>query len=174
MNQRIYSRRLALTATAIGTALAIAACSPTHSTGVSPAAADQALDYVRCLRSHGVPAFPDPGPGGRLPNIPSDIDTTAPAFRSAQNACVRLMPGGSATRGTSGNGSDDARLLAVARCMRGHGLPNFPDPTPSPPQPPPAGSRTGNAIGGPGGYLAFPPPSPALTRAEAVCGFRLP
>ena len=170
MVSRTTIQRLKLTATLLGSALAIAACGAAPNTATPTAAADQALEYVRCLRSHGVPNFPDPSPGGRLPNIPSDIDTSAPAFRSAEAACARLIPGGSATQ----NESDKASLLALARCMRAHGVPNFPDPTTSPPPAPPAGSRTGNAIGGPGAYLAFPAPSPALTRAQRACGFRLP
>jgi hypothetical protein len=148
----------------------MAGCGSAANTGTNGATADQALQYVRCLRSHGVPTFPDPSPGGRLPNIPSDIDTTAPAFRSAQDACARLMPGGSGP----GTIAETGTLLAVARCMRNHGLPDFRDPTTSPPPPPPPGSHAGTAVGGPGGYLAFPPSSPALTRAMVACGFRLP
>jgi hypothetical protein len=150
--------------------VAIAACGSTANTGTNGANSDQALVYVQCLRSHGVPNFPDPTPGGRLPNVPSNINTAAPAFRSAQNACARLMPGGSGRVTASASGA----LLAVARCMRKHGLPNFSDPTTSPPPPPPTDSAPGTVIGGPGGYLAFPPSSPALTRAMAACGFRLP
>ncbi|MGH2885665.1 MAG: hypothetical protein ACRDPA_23690 [Solirubrobacteraceae bacterium] len=172
MNGSTKNRLLALGA--IVTTLAVAACGSTSNTSTNSAATDQALEYVRCLRSHGVTNFPDPSPGGRLPNIPQGIDTAAPAFRSAQSTCARLMPGPSGPAGASENASQNARLLAVARCIRNHGLPNFPDPTASPPPPPPPGSRTGNAIGGPGGYLAFPAASPALTHAMAACGFRLP
>jgi hypothetical protein len=65
-------------------------------------------------------------------------------------------------------------LLNLAKCMRAHGLPNFPDPTTSPPPAPPPGSDTGNAVGIGGVYLVFPPQSAALKRAEAKCGFRIP
>jgi hypothetical protein len=63
-------------------------------------------------------------------------------------------------------------MLAVGNCIRRHGPENFPDPTTS--SPPPLRSAHGNAIGGPGAYLALPPPSQALSRAEAACGFRIP
>lgn len=172
MNPRTKARLLALVA--LGTALVVAACGSAANPGTSSATADQALEYVRCLRSHGVRNFPDPSPGGRLPNIPQGIDTEAPAFRDAQSACAKLMPGPSGPATASENASRSASLLAVARCMRNHGLPDFPDPTTSPPPSPPAGSRAGNVVGGPGAYLAFPPSSPALARAEASCGFRLP
>jgi hypothetical protein len=154
-------------------AMAIAACGSERadSTGPRPATDDQALSYVRCLRSHGVPSFPDPSPGGRLPNIPSSIDPAAPAFRSAQRACARLEPG--ANGSGPALGSSMARLLIVARCMRRNGLPNFPDPTATPPPAPSPDAATGNVIGGPGGYLQLPPQSPALARAASACGFGL-
>jgi hypothetical protein len=160
----------------IGCALTLAACgrsgAPTTASGTAAAGATPALAYVRCLRSHGVPNFPDPAAGGRLPNIPNDIDTAAPAFRSAQNACANLAPGAGGSR--AGTPSWMPRLLAVADCMRRHGLQNFPDPMTSPPPAPAPESDHGNVIGGPGAYLALPPPSPALSRAEAACGFRIP
>ena len=92
-----------------------------------------------------------------------------PRSRAAQRVCARLAPGASASG--SSLEADRPRLLAVARCMREHGLPNFPDPTTTPPPSPPPGARTGNVIGGPGAYLHLPPPSPALTHACAACGF---
>jgi hypothetical protein len=56
----------------------------------------QALKYVACMRSHGIPTFPDPtvqdgqvsfrGPAGVGPN--------SPQLQSAQQACRKLIPGG--------------------------------------------------------------------------------
>jgi hypothetical protein len=159
----------ALTLLAIAGAAAIAGCG---SARPAPVPADgQALTYVRCIRAQGVPNFPDPSPGGRLPNIPSSIDTAAPAFRSAQKACAGLMPGGSA----SGSSPETERLglLAVARCIREHGFPNLPDPTATPPPSPPPGARAGNVIGGPGAFFQLPPQSPALTHAATACRFAI-
>ena len=152
-------------------ALALTACAGSVAPKDVAPPQTQALAYVLCLRSHGVAHFPDPAPDGRLPNIPNDIDTAAPAFRSAQQACANLEPGahGSSVRPQTWM----PRLLALAECIRRHGLHSFPDPTTSPPPPPP-GNDHGNAMGGPGAYLAFPPPSPALSRAKAACGFRIP
>lgn len=121
------------------------------------------------MRSHGVPNFPDPSAGGTSV-IPNWINAQAPAFKSAEKACVRYLGGngqGSASE------SEKLELLNLARCMRAHGLPNFPDPTSSPPPTPPPGSHTGNAIGIGGAYLVVPPQSPALKRAAAACGFKL-
>ena len=122
------------------------------------------------MRSHGVPNFPDPSPGGPSV-IPNWINPQAPAFKSAEKACARYLGGGSGQG--SGSESEKLELLNLARCMRAHGLPNFPDPTTSPPPAPPPGSHTGNAIGIGGAYLVIPPQSPALKRAAAACGFKL-
>ena len=60
-------------------------------------ATDQALRFVACMRSHGVPAFPDPivtaqGIGFRLGR--SGPRPNTPVFQAAQRACKKLMPGG--------------------------------------------------------------------------------
>ena len=161
------ARIRALTLLAIAGAAALAGCGSARPAVVP--ADGQALTFVRCMRAQGVPNFPDPSPGGRLPNIPSSIDTAAPAFRSAQKACAGLMPGASA----SGSSPETERLglLAAARCIRAHGFPDLPDPTTTPPPSPPPGAGAGNVIGGPGAFFQLPPASPALTHAAAACGF---
>lgn len=57
----------------------------------------------------------------------ASVDKNSPQFVSAQKACARLLPGGNETPAETAQ----ARVaeLAVARCMRSHGYPNFPDPT---------------------------------------------
>jgi hypothetical protein len=124
------------------------------------------LSLARCMRAHGVPNFPDPGTSGGL-IIPNYINPDAPAFKSAQGACAKLAqsPGGP---GTSSE-SRKAQLLALAKCMRSHGVPNFADPTSS--RPP---SSSGNAVGGNGWYLALGTAqerhAPNYRRASAACG----
>jgi hypothetical protein len=87
--------------------------------------------------------------------------------------CVAVIAAcGSSGKPGGTSGSRDPALLE-AQCMRSHGVPNFPDPTTSPPPAPPPGSHTGNAIGIGGAYLVIPPQSPALKRAAAACGFKL-
>ncbi len=123
------------------------------------------------MRSHGVPNFPDPRPGG--PSVvPNWINPEAPAFLSAQKACSKFLGGGGVS--PSDREGERVGLVKLAQCMRAHGLTNFPDPTTSPPPAPPPGGHTGNAVGIAGVYLEFPPQSPALKRAEAKCGFRAP
>ncbi len=50
------------------------------------------LTWARCLRSHGVPSFPDPNNQGAFDS--SKFDPNSPAFRSASNACKSLQPTG--------------------------------------------------------------------------------
>jgi hypothetical protein len=59
------------------------------------------LKFAQCMRSHGVPNFPDPqiqsGPGGgigvRIGGPGSGINPQSPAFQSAQRACGKLFGG---------------------------------------------------------------------------------
>jgi hypothetical protein len=118
------------------------------------------------MRAHAVPNFPDPSSTGGL-IIPNDINTAAPAFKSAQRACAKLAQGGVGQ--TRSSESRKLQLLALAKCMRSHGVPSFADPTNSPP--PPSG---GNAVGGDGWYLALGTAqerqTPRYKRAAAACG----
>jgi hypothetical protein len=66
----------------------------------------------------------------------SGINAAAPAVAAAQAKCRKLLPGG----GPPGPGSTThpsaqtlARLFAIARCMRQHGISQFPDPRTSVP-----------------------------------------
>jgi hypothetical protein len=118
------------------------------------------------MRAHGVPNFPDPTASHGLV-IPNDIDPQSPAFKAAEQACADIGQGASA-QGSSTE-SEKLQMLAIARCMRKHGVPDFPDPTSSPPPP-----GNGNVMGRDGMYLAIGPPadqqSPAFKRAAAGCG----
>jgi hypothetical protein len=88
------------------------------------------LAYARCMRSHGVPSFPDPSSTGA--STPGNLDPSSPQFQAASQACRSLQPAGR-TFSTSGAGSisprQQAQLLAFAKCMRSHGVPSFADPT---------------------------------------------
>jgi hypothetical protein len=122
------------------------------------------------MRAHGAPDFPDPGAGGPLV-IPNGVNAKAPAFQSAQRACIKLLPSG----GFGSKPSESARLamLAMARCIRAHGVPNFPDPTATPPSL--GGQRAALALGRGGFFLVVSDPdAPAFKRAAAICHFPMP
>jgi hypothetical protein len=70
--------------------------SSTPSQTITPA--DQA-DYLKaaaCMRSHGVPDFPDPAfqNNSVQTNIPSNIDQDSSRFKSAATICTKLIPAG--------------------------------------------------------------------------------
>jgi hypothetical protein len=58
---------------------------------VSPQRQTQLLRFARCMRTHGVPSFPDPTSRGIA--LSSAVDPSSPQFQSAQQACKSLLPG---------------------------------------------------------------------------------
>ena len=105
--------------------------SATRRTRATSAAAMEkdALEFSKCMRTHGVPEFPDPENGGRFVfNVTGGPNPDSPEFKAAQDACRRYMPdGGNPTPEQSSK--DKAQLLDLAKCMRSHGVTGFPDPT---------------------------------------------
>jgi hypothetical protein len=56
---------------------------------------NKTLQFVNCMHSHGVPNFPDPQSNGALLLSSSNgIDPNSPRFKSAMQACHKLLPGG--------------------------------------------------------------------------------
>jgi len=77
---------------------------------VSAAQQAQALKFSACMRSNGVPNFPDPTfSGGGVQLKITNIDPNSPQFLAAQKACQSLRPGhgdaGSIGIGQSGQGA---------------------------------------------------------------------
>jgi hypothetical protein len=89
--------------------------------------------FSGCMRSHGVPNFPDPQRfvGGNVKLTIKQLQASSPHFNAAMSACNDLLPsGGSGSQQTAQQ--QRTRLadeLSFARCMRSHGLSRFPDPT---------------------------------------------
>ena len=116
------------------------------------------------MRSDGVPNFPDLsgnamriGEHGQTVSV-NGVSVNAPAFTAALQKCERYRPH---TYGSPAQTAQQIRHgLQFARCMRSHGVPNFPDPK----------VRTG-----PGGNQeAYLPgvniQSPAVQSAANACG----
>lgn len=100
----------------------------------SKSPAQQAFAYARCIRAHGVSAFPDPqvvttAPGsvGIRQAVPAAAGLS-PAFTTAQKACRGILPA-QQNGGSDDQGPHKQVLLAFAHCLRGHGITGFPDPT---------------------------------------------
>ena len=97
-----------------------------------------ALAYVGCMRSQGVPNFPDPTSDGQInvnfqtggkggSPVSSGINRNSPQYISAAQACRHLLPVGIPTPAQDQQAL--AKGLKFAQCMRSHGVPNFPDPS---------------------------------------------
>ena len=119
-------RRLRFATAIIGCGLAITACG---SSGSKPAHSDSGrtsfLAFSECMRSHGVPSFPDPSARGGI-NIPqgSNINPFLPSFKAAQAQCHKRLPGGGPPQGVSEQQKE--RMVRTSECMRAHGVPGFP------------------------------------------------
>ena len=88
-----------------------------------------AAAFSSCMRSHGVPNFPDPSSSGALSIGPgSGIDPNSSTFRAAQQACQKVLPNGGRPSPQQ-LAKMQQHLLAFSACMRSHGVPDFPDPT---------------------------------------------
>ncbi len=92
----------------------------------------QLLAFARCVRSHGVPNFPDPQPGASNAKFPAaqQLGISSSRYKAAENDCVRLLPAGV---GDQFPPAELPLLLSGMRkfsqCVRAHGVPNWPDPT---------------------------------------------
>lgn len=164
-------------ALAAGCAVVIAACgSSSPSSGQTGTGSSQAASLVKfsaCMRSHGVPGFPDPstsaggsnaiGIDGYTFNLPAGTNPQSPAFETAREGCGNLIGGGGGgpLRNPAFVAKARQAALAHARCMRAHGVPNFPDPS---------FKSNGQGItvssGGPG----INPRAPAFQKAQKICG----
>jgi len=85
----------------------------------------QALAYAQCMRSHGVPGFPDPTSQGLITYGPVDIHSAQ--YLSANKICQHLIPSGPSLT-TAQKHQDVRQALGFARCIRSHGVPDFADP----------------------------------------------
>jgi hypothetical protein len=134
---------------ALGAVLLMTACgsgSPAGSGASSGSVATSpvsAVAYSTCMRSHGVPNFPDPGSAGQVPKAdPQQLGVSSSAYQSAQQACVQLIPSNGDTaeqqQETQCAMADDCSqtvvqhwmdgLRTLAGCLRSHGEPRWPDP----------------------------------------------
>lgn len=165
-------------------AVALAACGGSSPTTPSSHSAfkggGNGLKLAECMRSHGVPDFPDPPSGSGGGNLIQEssrgsisvtvdghkLNVSGPAFQRAMQTCQKLQP-----QGPPISGAQLAKLqkgaLKMAECMRSHGVPNFPDPTVSTG---PGGRGVGIRLGVKGaGGSGIDPQSPAFQAAQKTC-----
>jgi hypothetical protein len=141
-------RIAAATIATAAVALVAAACSGSPSSPGGGGAANagdsstspSAVAYSSCMRSHGVPTYQDPTDGQLPKGDAKAFGVSSDVFTAARRACQRLLP-------VAGSFQDQASQcmladvcppgvvaqmmtidLTFARCMRSHGVPNWPDP----------------------------------------------
>ncbi len=67
---------------------------PHSEAALTPAQQEQYLKAAACIRSHGVPDFPDPTfSGGGVHIEHQNLNESSPAFKTAVHACESLIPG---------------------------------------------------------------------------------
>jgi hypothetical protein len=140
-NQRLTGRAAATAIATAVVALLTAACSgggsrspavanvasrtASASSSTSNSAPASALAFSHCMRDHGLTQFPDPDSSGALPKIgPRQLGVSSSRFQAAQSACAYLLQPSDAQTQQTLDGMRD-----FARCMRNHGVRNWPDPT---------------------------------------------
>jgi hypothetical protein len=135
---------------AAGPALLLAACGgnrPSIGAGGPPSARastsnPSVIGYSACMRSHGVANFPDPDSKGMpAPVDPQQLGVSSSQYQASEQVCQHLLPtGGSLQQRTQQCllfGDCPPVLVqhvlnverSFARCLRSHGVPNWPDPT---------------------------------------------
>lgn len=123
---------------AAAVALVVAACSSipsstgsggSSSTGGS--SSSSLLAFAHCMRSKGVPSFPDPQASGsdKFPTA-QQLGVSDSQYETAETACQNLLPAGANDQFPQ---AEVQQLLigmrAFSRCMRTHGVTNWPDPS---------------------------------------------
>jgi hypothetical protein len=132
-------------------ALAVTACSagtapPTvpHAAGSTVTTISQShamILVVQCFRQHGIPTMPDPtvvssGPAKGQTAFDKRAFAAYPqsVVDQAVAACSTALQQAGAPPPNQNQGPTQQQLqarLALARCLRSHGVPNFPDPNPT-------------------------------------------
>jgi hypothetical protein len=107
----------------IGFSLLAAGCGTTAATTTTTQ--NGAVAFSACMRSNGVLNFPDPDSGGAIPKVAlQNLGVSSSRFQAAQTACQHLRPAPTSAQ----RREVAAQSLQFSRCVRGHGVPNFPDP----------------------------------------------
>jgi hypothetical protein len=88
----------------------------------------QILHFTNCMRSNGVPNFPDPGNDVKFPS-PQQLGVSQSQFNTAYSTCKHLLPNNGGASSQSELDQQRSALLPFASCMRSHGVSNWPDPS---------------------------------------------
>ena len=171
-------RAIALSAAAAAVAALAMACSSSAPSSVSTPTYAQVLALATCMRSHGVPNFPDPNSSGSYTLTSSGsiegaggsaIDIDSSEAQAAYGDCRHLLPGGPSISQLEQDVQQEQQrkaqalpaLLKWEQCVRDHGEPTFSLPL-------------GGQSPAPGSSAAINPSSPQFQAALTACQPLLP
>ena len=127
------ARARAVTALAVVAMLAVVAagCASSHRSAAPPASSSPAAAWHRvvlCARTHGMPNLPDPQISADGKAIfPAGLEVPQETRRACRSLYDQLVPNGQNDTPTH---AQLAALRGFARCMRNHGIADWPDPRP--------------------------------------------
>jgi hypothetical protein len=120
------SSGVASVATTTGAATTVQHGTTTTRTGTLASA----FDFARCMRSHGIPGWPDPNSQGFFDKAKlRPLGLSVSRVRTLEEGPCNIplpSPQGQTIPITR---ADQAYYVEGAACMRSHGFPGFPDPT---------------------------------------------
>jgi len=87
----------------------------------------EAVLYAKCMRANGDPSWPDPNSNGMFGNNNGSLDESSGAYKRANKACSKYQTGNNGPDASQIQ-HDLATLLKFSKCMRAHGIKNYPDP----------------------------------------------
>jgi hypothetical protein len=125
-----------------GLALLAAACGGSTANDAVQTHQSGAVAFARCMRSNGVPNWPDPNSSGVFDKsklTPQQLGASSSRVQTAQHSCNHLLPNGGSGPTAAQVQQAEALSLRFAQCVRAHGVPNFPDPDSTGRIPDPAG-----------------------------------
>lgn len=120
-------RTAAITATVV---LLVAACGGSSASARTSMTPRSAIAFARCMRSHHIQNWPDPEPNGQFDKTKvtlQKLGVLQSQLQAAQKACQHLLPSSSQSP-QSQDRQMMAAMLNFARCVRAHGVQNWPDP----------------------------------------------
>ena len=178
VGNRAAHRAIALSVTVAAVGVLAMACSSSPASSVSAPTYAQVLALATCMRSHGVPNFPDPNASGDYTLTSSgsiegsggsSIDINSSQAQAAYGDCRHLLPGGPSIsqleqdvqQGQQRQAQALPALLRWEQCVRSHGEPDF---TLSP----------GGQSAAPGKSAGVDPSSPQFQAALTACADLLP
>ena len=92
---------------------------------------NRAVAFAHCMRSNGVPNWPDPSTNGvfdKAKLTSQQLGASTAKVQAAQGACGHLLPNGGSGPTAAQAQQAKAQALRFSQCVRAHGVPNFPDP----------------------------------------------